>query len=100
MLTSQYGDLDKEISAFTEKLKRVPAFLEDYFGFHHNLLGLVAVASYCVPHFFCLSFCVLYWETEFSKEVNVIKMYPHIWMLQLLLRIIFQIITFSSMLSH
>ena len=40
--------------------------------------------SYCVSHFFCLSFCVLYWETEFSKEVNVIKMYPHIWMLQLL----------------
>ncbi|KAK3441448.1 hypothetical protein EUGRSUZ_B01810, partial [Eucalyptus grandis] len=35
MLTSQYGDIDKNISAFGDT-KTVVAFLKDYFGFHHD----------------------------------------------------------------
>ncbi|EEF43177.1 ATP-binding cassette transporter, putative [Ricinus communis] len=42
LLTSQFGDVNKEISAFGEN-KTVSAFLEDYFGFYHNLLGVVGV---------------------------------------------------------
>ena len=35
MLTSQYGDINKEIVVFRET-KAVVAFLEEYFGFHHD----------------------------------------------------------------
>ncbi|KAF5739958.1 Pleiotropic drug resistance 9 [Tripterygium wilfordii] len=43
LLTSQYGDVEKEITVFGET-KTVAAFLEDYFGFHHDRLPLTAVA--------------------------------------------------------
>ena len=33
--------------------------------------------SYYLPHCLCLSFCILYWETELPKEVNVVKMYSY-----------------------
>ncbi|KAF8038575.1 hypothetical protein BT93_B1189 [Corymbia citriodora subsp. variegata] len=61
MLTSQYGDIDKEIEAFGGT-KTVAAFLKDYFGFHHDQLyvtGIVLVAfpfvlatlfAYCMRH--------------------------------------------------
>ncbi|EXB80290.1 Pleiotropic drug resistance protein 3 [Morus notabilis] len=48
MLTSQYGDLEKEISASGET-KTAAAFLEDYFGYDHSLLGLVAVMLLVFP---------------------------------------------------
>ncbi|WVZ09670.1 hypothetical protein V8G54_014200 [Vigna mungo] len=41
MLTSQYGDADQEISAFEEK-KTIFQFLEDYYGFHHDFLSVIA----------------------------------------------------------
>ncbi|GER52295.1 pleiotropic drug resistance 2 [Striga asiatica] len=34
MLTSQYGDVEKEIVVFGET-KMVSAFIRDYFGYHH-----------------------------------------------------------------
>ncbi|XP_063940609.1 pleiotropic drug resistance protein 3-like isoform X2 [Daucus carota subsp. sativus] len=37
MLTSQYGDVEKEITVFGEK-KTFAAFVKDYFGFHHDRL--------------------------------------------------------------
>ncbi|KAK3441451.1 hypothetical protein EUGRSUZ_B01807, partial [Eucalyptus grandis] len=61
MLTSQYGDVDKEIEAFGEN-KTVAGFLKDYFGFHHdqlNVVGIVLIAfpfvlatlfAYCIGH--------------------------------------------------
>ncbi|KAI6684518.1 hypothetical protein NL676_030431 [Syzygium grande] len=61
MLTSQYGDIDKEIEVFGET-KTVAAFLKDYFGYHHDQLyvvGIVLVAfpfilatlfAYCIGH--------------------------------------------------
>ncbi|KAJ0092905.1 hypothetical protein Patl1_24753 [Pistacia atlantica] len=48
MLTSQYGDIHKEISSFGET-KTVAAFLKDYFGYDHNLLGLVAAVLIIFP---------------------------------------------------
>ncbi|KAI9196707.1 hypothetical protein LWI28_026286 [Acer negundo] len=44
MLTSQYGDIKREILVFGET-KTVAAFLEDYFGFDHNFLGVVAASA-------------------------------------------------------
>lgn len=61
MMTSQYGDIDKEIEAFGET-KIVAAFLKDYFGFHHDQLYVVAIVlaafpiviatlfTYCIGH--------------------------------------------------
>jgi len=61
MLTSQYGDIDKNISAFGDT-KTVVAFLKDYFGFHHDQLYVVAIVlvtfpvvlatlfAYCIGH--------------------------------------------------
>ncbi|KAJ0035986.1 hypothetical protein Pint_24206 [Pistacia integerrima] len=48
MLTSQYGDIHEEISSFGET-KTVAAFLKDYFGYDHNLLGLVAAVLIIFP---------------------------------------------------
>ncbi|KAK9136566.1 hypothetical protein Sjap_007160 [Stephania japonica] len=48
MLTSQYGDLETNILAFGET-KTITAFLEDYFGFHHDRLGLVAIVLIAFP---------------------------------------------------
>ncbi|XP_048137047.1 pleiotropic drug resistance protein 3-like isoform X2 [Rhodamnia argentea] len=62
ILTSQYGDIDKEIMVFGET-KTVAAFLKDYFGFHHDQLYVVAIVltafpfvlatlfAYCIGHF-------------------------------------------------
>ncbi|MCL7023992.1 hypothetical protein MKW94_021890 [Papaver nudicaule] len=48
LLTSQYGDMEKEILVFGET-KTVSDFLRDYFGFHHNHLPLVAVLLLAYP---------------------------------------------------
>lgn len=48
MLNSQYGDINKEISAFGET-ETVAAFLEDYLGFDHNFLGVVGVVLFIFP---------------------------------------------------
>ncbi|PNY08471.1 pleiotropic drug resistance protein 3-like, partial [Trifolium pratense] len=42
LLTSQYGDMEKEILIFGDK-KSVGSFLEDYYGFRHDRLSVVAV---------------------------------------------------------
>lgn len=67
MLTSQYGDLDKEISVFGEA-KTVPAFLEDYYGFHHNLLGLVAVVLILFPIVFASLFAYCIGKLNFQRR--------------------------------
>lgn len=48
MLTSQYGDIDKEIMIFGET-KTVASFLKDYFGFHHDRLGISALVLIAFP---------------------------------------------------
>ncbi|KAL5539968.1 hypothetical protein UlMin_042730 [Ulmus minor] len=53
LLTSQYGDIDKEIVIYGQ-LKPVSAFLKDYFGFRRDRLPLVAVVLIAFP--FLLSF--------------------------------------------
>ena len=55
MLTSQYGDIEKEIEVF-EETKTVAKFLTDYFGFHHNRLPIVAVVLALYPIVFATLF--------------------------------------------
>ncbi|KAM1576824.1 hypothetical protein ACFX15_032561 [Malus domestica] len=59
LLTSQYGDINKEVIVFGET-KTVSAFLEDYFGFHHDQLALVAVVLIAFPIAFAsiFAFCI------------------------------------------
>ncbi|XP_020254965.1 ABC transporter G family member 41-like isoform X2 [Asparagus officinalis] len=42
LFTTQYGDIDKEIMVFGET-KLISSFIKDYFGYHHDRLGVVAV---------------------------------------------------------
>ena len=48
MLTSQLGDITKEISVFGE-LKSILVFLKDYFGFHHSSLDVVSAVLIVFP---------------------------------------------------
>lgn len=67
MLTSQYGDINKEIVVFGET-KTVSAFLKDYFGFHHNELPLVAVISILYPMAFAFLFAYCIGKFNFQKR--------------------------------
>ncbi|XP_019054935.1 PREDICTED: pleiotropic drug resistance protein 3-like isoform X1 [Nelumbo nucifera] len=48
LLTSQYGDINKEILVFGET-KTVAAFLRDYYGYDHDRLALVAIVLLVFP---------------------------------------------------
>lgn len=48
ILSSQYGDTDKEISIFG-KTKTISSFLDDYFGFNYDLLGVVGIVPIIFP---------------------------------------------------
>lgn len=59
MLTSQYGDIQKEIMVFGET-KTVSAFLKDYFGYHHDQLPIVGVVLIIFPIVYAslFAFCI------------------------------------------
>ncbi|KAK2646907.1 hypothetical protein Ddye_022102 [Dipteronia dyeriana] len=67
MLTSQYGDIKREILVFGET-KTVAAFLEDYFGFDHNFLGVVAVVLIIFPIVFASLFAYFIGKLNFQKR--------------------------------
>ncbi|KAJ8766367.1 hypothetical protein K2173_022426 [Erythroxylum novogranatense] len=47
-LTSQYGDINKKMTAFGQTTT-IADFLKDYFGFHHDFLGIVASVLIIFP---------------------------------------------------
>ncbi|KAK9195048.1 hypothetical protein WN943_003165 [Citrus x changshan-huyou] len=57
LLTSQYGDIDREIQVLLEKITKAD-FLEEYFGFHFDRLPSVAVFLTVFPLVFCFSLCI------------------------------------------
>ncbi|XP_024966212.1 pleiotropic drug resistance protein 3-like [Cynara cardunculus var. scolymus] len=59
MLTSQYGDVTKEIVVFGET-KRVEAFLRDYFGYHHDELPIafILLALYPIVLASLFAYCI------------------------------------------
>lgn len=67
MFTSQYGDIEKEIVVFGET-KSVASFLKDYFGFHHDRLGLVAVLLIAYPLLFAALFAYCIGKLNFQKR--------------------------------
>eukprot|EP00261_Vitis_vinifera_P019270 XP_010649677.2 PREDICTED: pleiotropic drug resistance protein 3 [Vitis vinifera] len=67
LLTSQYGDMKKEILIFGE-LKPVSSFLKDYFGFQHDHLGLVAVALLVFPVVFASLFAYFIDKLNFQRR--------------------------------
>ncbi|PHT41424.1 hypothetical protein CQW23_20278 [Capsicum baccatum] len=67
MLTSQYGDVDTEITVFGEK-KTVAAFVRDYFGFHHDQLPIVGVVLIAHPLVFASLFAFFIGKLNFQRR--------------------------------
>ncbi|KAJ1696028.1 hypothetical protein LUZ63_012726 [Rhynchospora breviuscula] len=67
LFTSQYGDVPTQINVFGEK-KSVSRFLEDYFGFHHDHLTLVAVMLLLFPIAFATLFAYFIGRINFQKR--------------------------------
>ena len=67
MFTSQFGDINKNITVFGET-KTVPAFLEDYFGFHHNFLGVVGAVLIIFPLAFASLFAYFIGKLNFQNR--------------------------------
>ncbi|XP_039161831.1 pleiotropic drug resistance protein 3 isoform X2 [Eucalyptus grandis] len=67
MLTSQYGDIYKEITAFGET-KTVAAFLKDYFGFHHDELYVVAIVLAAFPFVLATLFACCVGHFNFQRR--------------------------------
>ncbi|KAH7542900.1 hypothetical protein FEM48_Zijuj02G0124200 [Ziziphus jujuba var. spinosa] len=67
MLTSQYGDIHKNIEIFGET-KTVASFLEDYFNFQHDRLPLVALVLIAFPFAFATLFAYFMGRLNFQRR--------------------------------
>lgn len=67
ILTSQYGDISKEIQVFGEK-KSVNDFLANYFGYHHKDLSLVASVLCVLPLVFASAYIYFMARLNFQKR--------------------------------
>lgn len=67
LLTSQYGDVHKEVSIFG-KPQQISAFLEDFYNFRHDRLGLVAAVLILIPIMFAALFARSISRLNFQKR--------------------------------
>lgn len=67
LFASQYGDVHTEISAFGE-IKKVSAFVEDYFGYRHDFLGVVAMVLLFYPLILASLFAYLIGKLNFQTR--------------------------------
>lgn len=67
LLTSQYGDMNREILIFEEH-KTVSSFLHDYYGFHHDRLGLVAAFLIAFPIAFAILFAYCIGKLNYQRR--------------------------------
>ncbi|KAF7135655.1 hypothetical protein RHSIM_Rhsim08G0079000 [Rhododendron simsii] len=67
ILTSQYGDIEREISAFGEQ-KALNAFLESYYGYHLHHLGVAALVLFAFPLFFATCFAYAIAKLNFQRR--------------------------------
>ncbi|XP_038722403.1 pleiotropic drug resistance protein 3-like isoform X1 [Tripterygium wilfordii] len=67
LLSSQYGDIEKEILVFGES-KTVAAFIEDYYGFEHKFLGVVAAVLIIFPIFSASLFAYFIGRFNFQRR--------------------------------
>ncbi|KAB2599225.1 hypothetical protein D8674_009496 [Pyrus ussuriensis x Pyrus communis] len=66
LLSSQYGDMNKEIFIFGEQ-KTVASFLQDYYGFHHDRLFLVVIVLIAFPIVFASLFAFSVRKLNFHR---------------------------------
>ncbi|CAI0395164.1 unnamed protein product [Linum tenue] len=67
LLTSQYGDIHKELTVFGET-ETVAGFLKSYFGFDHDQLGLVAAVLIAFPLAFASLFAYFMGRFNFQRR--------------------------------
>ncbi|RVX01542.1 Pleiotropic drug resistance protein 3 [Vitis vinifera] len=67
LVTSQYGDIKKEISVFGEP-KSISAFLKSYYGYHHEKLGVAAFVLFSLPLVFALAFAFFIAKLNFQRR--------------------------------
>ena len=67
LLTSQYGNIEKEVKAFGET-KSVSIFLNDYFGFHQDKLSVVAAVLVAFPFVLIILFSLSIEKLNFQKR--------------------------------
>ncbi|KAI0488475.1 hypothetical protein KFK09_028308 [Dendrobium nobile] len=67
LVTSQFGDVSQEITAFGET-KALAAFLKDYYGFHYNELGIIGFIIACFPFAFACLFMYYTGKLNFQKR--------------------------------
>ncbi|XP_058092596.1 pleiotropic drug resistance protein 3-like [Magnolia sinica] len=67
LLTSQYSDMDKEIDVFGENIQG-NSFLKDFFGFHHDELGHIAIILVGLPLLVASLFVVCIAKLNFQKR--------------------------------
>lgn len=67
LLTSQYGNIDKEINVFGET-KTVVVFLNNYFGFHQDRLCVAAAIITTFPIVLITLYTVSIEKINFQKR--------------------------------
>ncbi|KAG0548825.1 hypothetical protein BDA96_01G201000 [Sorghum bicolor] len=67
LLTSQYGNIDREVEAFGE-IKSVAVFLKDYFGFHQERLSVAAVVITVFPIVLIILYSLSVEKLNFQKR--------------------------------
>ncbi|CAN0881787.1 Pleiotropic drug resistance protein 3 [Linum grandiflorum] len=67
LLTSQYGDIDKELTVFGQQ-ETVSGFLRSYFGFKHDQLGMVAALLIMFPLAFAALFAYFMGRFNFQRR--------------------------------
>ncbi|KAI8541803.1 hypothetical protein RHMOL_Rhmol08G0090300 [Rhododendron molle] len=67
ILTSQYGDIEREISAFGRQ-KTLNAFLESYYGYHLHHLGVAALVLFAFPLVFATCFAYAIAKLNFQRR--------------------------------
>ncbi|KAG0466701.1 hypothetical protein HPP92_018281 [Vanilla planifolia] len=67
ILTSQYGDIHKEIIIFGEP-KSISSFLEDYYGFQHDQLGITFALLILYPLIFASMFAYFTGRLNFQRR--------------------------------
>ncbi|KAK3017007.1 hypothetical protein RJ639_006573 [Escallonia herrerae] len=67
MLSSQFGDIEKEIMVFGET-KTISAFVKDYFGYNHDHLPIVAFVMILYPILFASVFTYAIGKLNFQRS--------------------------------
>ncbi|QCD80127.1 ATP-binding cassette [Vigna unguiculata] len=67
LLTSQYGDLEQEVTVFGKR-QPVGSFLRDYYGFRHDRLSIVAVVLIAYPIVYASLFAYFIKKMNYQKR--------------------------------